>query len=196
MKLVVATNNRHKLGELRQMAAGLPLEVVALAEVAPGFEVAEDGATFEENAAKKARETAVRAGLLALADDSGLEVDALGGAPGVRSARFAGEPCDDARNNALLLERLAGVPGALRTARYVCVVALARPEGGPIELARGTCEGRIGHAPRGQGGFGYDPYFVLPDGRHMAELAAEEKNRISHRGAAFAGVRALLERLC
>ncbi len=195
MKLVVASHNRHKLGELRQMAAGLPLELVPLGEIAPGFEIEEDGATFEDNASKKARETAARTGLAALADDSGLEVDALGGEPGVRSARFSGMPCDDGRNNALLIERLASVPADRRTARYVAVIALARP-GGPVELARGTCEGRIARSPRGQGGFGYDPYFTLPDGRHMAELTPEEKNRISHRGAAFAAVRALLERLC
>ncbi|HEX5632364.1 MAG TPA: non-canonical purine NTP pyrophosphatase, partial [Gemmatimonadales bacterium] len=156
-RLLVATRNRHKVAELSDMlgAAGLPeVEVLALEDAARVLgralppDTVEDAPDFQGNAAKKAREAAAWAGLPALADDSGLEVDALGGAPGVRSARFAGEPCDDARNNALLLERLAAVPDDARRARFVAVVALARPDRAAIEHARGTCEGHIARHPR------------------------------------------------
>jgi XTP/dITP diphosphohydrolase len=187
-RLLVATGNRGKLAEIRQLFAGLELEVLALGDVGGAPEVIEDGDTFEANATKKAREVAQATGLLTLADDSGLEVDALGGAPGVRSARFAGEGATDGANNRLLLERLAGVEGPARTARFRCVLALADPgsEGRGVHLESGVCEGRIVEAPRGAGGFGYDPLFI-PEGeeRTMAELLPQAKNRLSHRGRAM-----------
>lgn len=195
MKLVVATRNRHKLEELRALLGGLPVELVPIDEVAPGTELPETGDTFEANAIQKARAAADATGLPAIADDSGLEVDALGGAPGVWSARFAGEPSDDARNNARLVEKLRDLPPAARTARYRAVIAVVPPGGGPARLAAGACEGTISLEPRGRGGFGYDPHFVLPDGRHMAELPPDEKNRISHRAGAAAALRTELAAL-
>ncbi|MFW6051496.1 MAG: RdgB/HAM1 family non-canonical purine NTP pyrophosphatase [Myxococcota bacterium] len=196
VRLLVATGNRGKLAELRRLFAGLELEVVGLDAVGPVPEVVEDGDTFEANAAKKAREVAAATGEMTLADDSGLEVDALGGAPGVRSARFAGEGATDAENNRLLLERLEATGDAARTGRFRCVLALADPPGplgDRVHLEAGACEGRILRAPRGEGGFGYDPLFV-PRGheRTMAELPADEKNRLSHRGAAAARMRRFL----
>jgi XTP/dITP diphosphohydrolase len=196
MRVVVATRNRGKLAELRRLLAGLPLELVGLDAVGPVPEVVEDGDTFEANAAKKAREVAVATGLPALADDSGLEVDALGGAPGVRSARFAGEGATDQANNRLLLERMAAVPGPERTARFRCVLAFADPAGPlghRVHLEEGVCEGHIAEAPRGQDGFGYDPLFV-PMGleRSMAEIAPELKDSISHRGQAVGNMRQFL----
>jgi XTP/dITP diphosphohydrolase len=199
VRLLLATRNRGKLAEMRRLLEGLDLDVVGIDEVGGAPEVVEDGHTFEANAIKKARQTALATGLPTLADDSGLEVDALGGAPGVWSARFAGERASDADNNRLLLERLAGVPLAERTARFRCVLALYDPrspgagEGAP-RLMSGNCEGHIIEAPRGQQGFGYDPLFV-PDGgggRTMAELSADEKHALSHRGRAVRGLRALL----
>lgn len=183
-RLLFATRNRGKLAELRALVAPHGIEVDSLDDVdAPG-EVEEDGETFTANAEKKARAALAATGLPALADDSGLEVDALDGAPGVRSARYAGPGQDDAANNAKLLAALAGVPDARRTARFRC--ALAFVDGaGTLTVAEGTLEGRIGHAPRGAGGFGYDPLFLLPDGRTLAELSAAEKNAISHRGQAL-----------
>lgn len=185
---MVASRNRHKLVELEQLLAGVPVEVRALGDYPGSPEVVEDGDTFRDNAVKKAREAAAFTGEWALADDSGLEVDALGGEPGVRSARFAGEPTDDARNNAKLLSLLRGVSPGRRTARFRSVVALAGPDG-ELETVEGTVEGRIIEAPRGTGGFGYDPLFLLPDlGRTMAELSPEEKNAVSHRGRAMAAL--------
>src|SRR4051794_36894794 len=137
-RVVVATRNRHKLGELRALLSDLPLELVGLDEVAPSLEIEESGATFAENASIKARLAADATGLCALADDSGLEVDALGGDPGVRSARFAGEPSSDAKNNALLLERLAGKPARARTARYRAVIAIALPGDPNVRFAEGV----------------------------------------------------------
>jgi XTP/dITP diphosphohydrolase len=190
--LVVASRNRHKAEELRQLVAALPVEIRLAADY-PGLpEVIEDGTTFAENAVKKARAVAALTREWSLADDSGLEVDALDGAPGVHSARFAGEPRSDARNNAKLLFLLAGVPPERRTARFRSVIALASPTG-ELDLAEGTVEGRIIGEPRGTNGFGYDPLFLLPArGRTMAELTPEEKNGLSHRGRAMA---ALADRL-
>lgn len=195
--LLVATGNRGKLAELEQLFAGLDVQVLGLDAVGPVPEVVEDGETFEANAAKKAREVAAATGRMTLADDSGLEVDVLAGAPGVRSARFAGEPSSDEANNRLLLDRLSGRVGSERAARFRCVLALADPAGAlgdRVHLEAGTCEGAIALEPRGEAGFGYDPLFV-PAGREqtMAELPAEEKHRLSHRGAAAARMRAFLE---
>jgi XTP/dITP diphosphohydrolase len=190
-KLLLASRNHGKVREFRQLFADLPgLEVIALDALPALPEVVEDGDSFEHNAKKKAREVAAATGMLVVADDSGLEVDALGGAPGVHSARYAGKQGDDAANNAKLIAELTRlhVPEAARTARYHVVLALADPEGplgSEIHLEHGVCEGRIQLEPRGEGGFGYDPYFV-PEGHActMAELAPEQKNRLSHRAKA------------
>lgn len=157
-------------------------------------EVDEDGATFRENAVKKATETAHLINEWVLADDSGLEVDALGGEPGVHSARFTGVHGDDHANNQLLLERLRNVEASRRTARFRCVTALAAPDG-RVWTADGTCDGRIGEKPVGEHGFGYDPLFVLDSGRTMAELSETEKNRISHRARAMQAMRKILAEL-
>lgn len=198
MRVLFATSNPHKVEEVRAILAPLGVEVFGLEALDVEVpEPEETGATFEENAAIKARAYAAAAGCLALADDSGLEVDALGGAPGVHSARFAGVGSTraerDAANNRLLLERLTGVPDARRTARFICVLTLARPDGTILATARGTMEGVIGHAPRGRNGFGYDPLLVLPDlGCTSAELEPEAKNARSHRGAATKALAAKL----
>ncbi|HJZ88408.1 MAG TPA: RdgB/HAM1 family non-canonical purine NTP pyrophosphatase [Polyangia bacterium] len=191
MKLAAATRNRHKLAELDALVAGLEVELLP-----SRLEVEETGASFEDNAVLKARAVAAASGHWALGDDSGLEVDALGGAPGVHSARYAGQPCDDAANNAKLLAALREVPAEKRSARFRCVLALASPEG-ELHTASGVCEGRIGWAPRGSGGFGYDPLFEVAGqgGRTMAELLLEEKNRLSHRARALAALRPLLAAL-
>jgi XTP/dITP diphosphohydrolase len=192
MKLVLATRNPGKVRELSQLLSPLGYEVLSL-EHFPGVpEVVEDGATFRDNAVKKATAVARHTGQLALADDSGLEVDYLGGAPGVHSARFAGEGHDDRANNEKLLRLLAGVPPEKRTARFRCVVAVATPEG-KVLTTEGTCEGIIAEEPRGEGGFGYDPLFYVPScGKTFAELEPEVKNRISHRGRALALMREIL----
>ena len=181
--VVLASNNR---GKLEELCALLPPWVRVQTAAELSVELPEEsGQTFAENALLKARAAAGQTGLVAVADDSGLEVDALRGLPGVRSARFAGEPSSDAANNALLLERLAGVPAPERGARFRSIVAVVTPEGDEW-LAEGSVGGYIVLAPRGANGFGYDPLFV-PEGRDrtMAELTLEEKNRISHRARAF-----------
>lgn len=184
-KLVIASRNEKKKRELLQIIGDLDLEVATLNDFPEAPEVEEDGLTFHENAVKKAREIAQFTGCMSLADDSGLDVDALGGLPGVHSARFAGEPSDDERNNQKLLKMLEGVPAQERTARFRCVIAIAFPDG-RVETTEGTCEGRVGFAPKGSAGFGYDPLFI-PDGFDMtfAELSPEVKNSISHRGKAL-----------
>jgi len=183
---VVATRNHGKLREIVPLLAGLPLTLHTIDELAPDAELREDGDTFEANALAKARQAARATGLPAIADDSGLEVEALAGAPGVHSARYAGLPSDDARNNAKLLEALRDIPPAQRAARFRCVAVFVDPARG-IELVHsGDCSGEILDAPRGDLGFGYDPLFVIPAlGRTMAELPVDEKNRLSHRAAAF-----------
>lgn len=194
-KLVLATKNRGKVAEFAAFLAPLGIHVVALSDYQGAPDVCEDGATFEENAIKKARAAAAFTREIALADDSGLEVDFLGGQPGVLSARFAGCPGDDAANNAKLLKLLEGVPWEKRTARFRCVIAIATPAG-EVYTAEGTCEGYIGFDPRGEGGFGYDPLFYVPaEGKTFAELDMATKNRISHRGHALVQARAILERL-
>lgn len=182
-RLLLASNNRGKLVELRAL---LPAWVEVRTAGELGVVMPEEtGATFVDNALLKARAGLAQTGLPTLADDSGLEVEALGGRPGVRSARFAGEPSNDQANNRRLLELLQGVPPALRRARFRSVVAVAAP--GEVEfVTEGTIAGRIIEAPRGEGGFGYDPLFLPSDStRTMAELSAEEKNAISHRAQAF-----------
>ena len=186
MKVVLASRNRGKLREIVPLLAGLDFELCTVDEIAPDCELREDGDTFEANALAKARQAARATGLPAIADDSGLEVSALSGAPGVYSARYAGLPSDDARNNAKLLEALRGVPAARRAARFRCVAVFVDAARG-IEIVRtGDCAGEILEAPRGDLGFGYDPLFLVPAlGRTMAELPLDEKNRLSHRAAAF-----------
>jgi XTP/dITP diphosphohydrolase len=187
--VVCATNNKHKLRELRQIFAELPIDLVTVTDVAKhAIEVVEDRETFEGNARKKAREVAEALAMPALADDSGLEVDALLGAPGVRSARYSGEHATDAENNRKLLHELDSLSGVPRNARFRCVLVLHDPIApkDPI-VAEGGCEGEIAGNPRGALGFGYDPIFVvkeLPGRRTMAELSDHEKNSISHRARA------------
>jgi XTP/dITP diphosphohydrolase len=194
-RVVVATRNRGKLREIVPLLSGLALELATIDELAPEAELREDGVTFEENALAKARQAAQATGLPAIADDSGLEVDALDGAPGVWSARYAGPGADDAQNNAKLLEALRGLPAARRGARFRCVAAFVDPGRG-IEIVRdGACAGEILDGPRGTGGFGYDPLFLVPAaGRTMAELPLDEKNRLSHRAAAFRALASALAR--
>jgi non-canonical purine NTP pyrophosphatase, rdgB/HAM1 family len=188
VRVVVASRNRHKLREIGVLLAdaGLAWDLVSVDAVAPQCALVEDEPSFEGNALSKARQAAAVSGLPALADDSGIEVDALHGDPGVYSARWSGEPCDDARNNQKMLRELAGVATEKRTARYRCAAAFVDPARG-LELVRtGACEGRLLESARGAGGFGYDPLFFIESlGRTMAEIPLEEKNRLSHRAAAF-----------
>jgi XTP/dITP diphosphohydrolase len=193
-RVVVATGNAHKLAEIGRILEGLDVQLVAMTDLGVDSPP-EDGDTFEANALLKARACAAATGLPAIADDSGLEVDALDGAPGVWSARYAGEPTDDAANNAKLVAELAGVPEPERTARFVCAAAIVTPDGRD-EVVRGTMEGHIVDEARGEHGFGYDPHFVSDlagDGRTNGELAPDEKDAISHRGAAFRALRPLVE---
>ena len=183
-KLLIATRNAGKMRELRQLLGGVPYEIVSLDDLGIADEIAETGATFEENAALKAEGCSRLSGLLTLADDSGLEVDALGGAPGVRSARYAGADASDADRVSLLLKNLANTRADDRSARFRCVIAIAAP-GERTRFYAGVCEGRIAPAPRGDNGFGYDPIFDFPDlGMTMAELPTERKNAVSHRARA------------
>lgn len=193
-RLLVATRSTHKLRELRELLALDGTELVSLDELAIAGDPVEDGETFETNAAIKARFGLRASGLPTLADDSGIEVDALGGAPGVRTRRYAGEDATDQANNTKLLDALRGMPPGERGARYVCVLALALPDArgprGGVRLisTRGTCRGRIADAPRGTGGFGYDPVFEPasepPGGRTLGLWTPAEKHAISHRARA------------
>ena len=203
-RLLVATRSTHKLRELRELL-GLTAELIDLDDVGIAEEAVEDGETFDSNADKKARFYAALSGLPTLADDSGLEVDALGGGPGVRTKRYAGEDATDEDNNVKLLGALEGMDPGRRGARYRCVLALALPEaagrrgGLSIRLAHGTLEGRIAATPKGSGGFGYDPIFEPavepPGGRTLGEWTAEAKNRISHRGKAARRMHRILAEL-
>ena len=184
-KLVIATTNPGKVREIRRLLAGTGIEVLTLDDIGPLEMPPEDKATFRENAEAKARFVAVRSGLAALADDSGLEVDFLGGAPGVYSARYAGDGATDKENYLKLLAEMKGAEPASRGARFRCVVALALPDGTAVDFD-GSFEGVIAGEPAGEGGFGYDPVFFIPaEGKTAAELTAEEKNSMSHRGRAL-----------
>lgn len=192
-RLLLATNNKAKVGEYSVLLQGLAAELTSLAEQGITATIEETGHTMEENALLKARFYAAISGLLTIADDSGLEVDALGGEPGVRSARYAGDGASDSARIELLLSRLEGVPWDKRTARFRCVIAVAGP-GGQVEVCEGVCPGYITFAPQGDQGFGYDPVFYLPDlGRTMAQLTMEEKNQVSHRGQAARKARGIIE---
>ena len=183
-KLLIATRNTGKLGELTDLLGDVPFDLVSLNDLGINVEVEETGDTFEENAALKAETYAQLSGLPTLADDSGLEVDALGGEPGVRSARYAGDDATDADRIAFLLRKLENVPQERWSASFRCVIALAWP-GELTEFHPGACEGMIVPEPRGTNGFGYDPVFLFPKmNRTMAELTADEKNRLSHRSVA------------
>ena len=203
MDLFFGTRNPGKLAELRRLVAGLSVRVVSPDELGrPVPEVEEDGSTFAENAEKKAAAYARATGMHALADDSGICVDALWGLPGVRSARWSEEQAPglagaerDRANNAKLLRALLGVPAEHRGAEYRAVLALARPDGSLVATTRGACRGTIGTLERGTGGFGYDPLFLVDGGRTMAELSAEEKDAISHRGEAMRKMLAVIREL-
>lgn len=194
-KLLIATNNKGKLHEYRSLLRGIPYQLVSPAEEGITLNVKETGKTFEENAVLKAKEFAAASGLLTLADDSGLEVDALGGEPGVMSARYAGEGASDAQRVSYLLSKLKDVPREKRTARFRCVIAIAEP-GGEIHICTGTCEGVIAFEPKGEHGFGYDPVFYFPEfDKTMAELPLELKNQVSHRGRAAEKARQVLMKI-
>jgi XTP/dITP diphosphohydrolase len=199
LTIVLATTNHGKLVELRALLGDLPIQLLSVTEVlGEALSIVEDGATFEENALLKARAVARATQTWALADDSGLEVDALDGRPGVRSARFAHERATDAENNAELLRALQDVAEGARGARFRCVLSLVNPwQESERHVAEGSCEGSIARAPRGSGGFGYDPLFVVAgqDGKAMAELSEAEKNTISHRARAVHSLRSILIRL-
>ncbi|MDL2324660.1 RdgB/HAM1 family non-canonical purine NTP pyrophosphatase [Ruminococcaceae bacterium OttesenSCG-928-A16] len=183
MEFVAASNNPHKLAEMRRILEAMGHSVKSLAELGLTVDPEETGTTFEENALIKAKEVCAATGLATIADDSGLEVDALDGAPGVCSARFAGGHGNDDANNQKLLQLLKNVPAPKRTARFVSVIALAMPSGASL-LARGQCAGNIGFAPAGTGGFGYDPLFFV-NNKSFAQLSAAEKDTISHRAKAL-----------
>lgn len=194
-KLLVATNNPGKVQEYADLFVGLPVTLTFPAQEGLSLAVDESGETFAENAILKARAYARASGLLTLADDSGLEVDALDGAPGIRSARYAGEGTSDEDRYRLLLRNLADVPAEKRTARFRCVVAIVTPEG-EAYTTEGCCEGAIGFEPRGRHGFGYDPvFYVAGHGQTMAELLPQTKNQISHRARAAQAARPVLQQL-
>ena len=194
-KLLLATNNQGKLREYKSLLQKIPYELITLAEQGIIAEVSEVGGSLEENARLKATVIADQSQLLTLADDSGLEVDALGGEPGPLSARYAGEGASDRDRVNYLLSRLEGVPWEKRTARFRCVIAVATPNG-KAEICSGECQGFITFEPRGEHGFGYDPIFYLPElGKTMAELPLSLKNQVSHRGQAARKAHQLLKRL-
>ncbi len=191
IKILLATVNKGKVREYRSLLEGIPYEIVTPGDLGIANVPEETGSTFAENAAIKAKEYAARSGIMTLADDSGLVVDALGGAPGIYSARYAGEHATDHDRNNLLLKNLRGVPPGKRTARFVCVIAIASGE--RVRLFTGECPGIIISEPKGTNGFGYDPIFFMPEfGRTMAEISDEEKNRASHRAKAAAQARKYL----
>jgi XTP/dITP diphosphohydrolase len=188
MELLIATTNAGKLAEIAQVFKELPVKIVPLDRLDSSPQVLEDGKTFEENALKKARILAEFSGYITLADDSGLSVDALDGAPGIHSARYSGADANDARNNEKLLQALAGVPEEKRSARFVCVLALCVPTslGKKEWTVRESCEGRIALSPKGQNGFGYDPLFFYPPfGKTFGEIDRDTKATVSHRGKAL-----------
>ena len=193
-KLVIATRNTGKLNEIKEILAPLDWEILSLQDF-PGIpETIEDGATFAENAAKKAREVARQTGRLSIADDSGLVVDALQGRPGVFSSRYGGETATDEERVQKLLAEMAGIPMGQRQAAFLCTIAVATPNG-EVEVLEGECRGLIAFAPRGEHGFGYDPIFFLPElGKTMAEIDPEVKNRISHRARALEKLKVVLTR--
>ena len=200
-KIIFATGNEHKMVEIRMILDGLGMEILSQKEAGIGADIVEDGQTFEENALIKARGIAKIAAenpqyknTVVLADDSGLEIDYLGKEPGIYSARYLGEDTSYDIKNQALLDRLVGVPDEKRTARFVCAIAAAFPDG-TSEVVRGTMEGAIGHETAGENGFGYDPIFFLPEyGCTSAELSPEKKNELSHRGEGLRKMREIIEK--
>jgi len=193
--LLIATNNAGKIEEYRHLLQNIPFKIRTPAEIELNLEVSETGRTFEENASLKALAFAKASGILSLADDSGLEVDALNGEPGIRSRRYAGNEASDEERIKFLLDKLKDVPMEKRTARFRCVIAIASPEG-QVELCSGECHGLIAFQPRGNLGFGYDPVFYFPElDKTLAELPMEIKNRVSHRGNAAREAVKILKRL-
>jgi len=188
-RIIFATGNEGKMREIREILRDLDVEVLSLEEAGIHGDIVEDGTTFEENAVIKARTISEMTGEIVLADDSGLEIDYLNKEPGVYSARYMGEDTSYHIKNANLIQRLEGVPDEKRTARFVCAVAAAFPDG-TVKTVRGTMEGRIAYEERGENGFGYDPIFFLPEFQcTSAELSMEEKNQISHRGKALRAIK-------
>ncbi len=194
LKLLIATNNQGKVKEIKGIFQGIYEEILSLKEAGIALDVVEDGTTYEENAVKKACEASRISGMDALADDSGLEVYALNGEPGVYSARYLGEDAPQTEKNEMIIQRLRNVPADKRGARFVCCMALARP-GKPALTACGFCEGMIAETQMGEGGFGYDPIFLLPEyGATFAEIEPDVKNRLSHRYRALCALREKLSR--
>lgn len=184
-RIIFATGNEGKMREVRMILEDLEVPVVSMKEAGVSADIEENGTTFEENAVIKARSVMKLTGEMAMADDSGLEIDYLDGAPGIYSARFMGEDTSYDIKNAALIEKLAGVPDEKRTARFVCAIACVMPDGTTL-TSRGTMEGRIAYEIRGENGFGYDPIFYLPEcGCSSAEISPEQKNELSHRGKAL-----------
>ncbi len=195
MEIVLATRNPHKAEELRDLLKDLDLEILSLSDFPEIPEVEEDSGTFRDNAIKKALIVARLTGKIALADDSGLEIDALGGRPGVLSSRFAGQEATDEENNKKVLRLLKDVPNEKRKARFRCIIAVAQPAG-EVETAEGILEGEIGFRPEGKAGFGYDPLFIVPEfGKTIAQLGKDTKNRISHRAQAVEEAKRILAKL-
>ena len=193
LKILLATNNRAKVKEYAKLLQGIPYRIVSLEDVNISEQVAETGTSFEENAILKAKRYAEMSGLITIADDSGLEVDALGGEPGVRSARYAGEGASDKERIDFLLNKIVDVPWEKRLAQFRCVIAIAYPDG-EVQICQGQCRGILTFKPLGDNGFGYDPVFYLPDlHKTMAELSMSEKNAISHRGQAADEARKALQ---
>lgn len=193
-KIIFATGNPHKMTEIRQILSGLEAEILSMKEAGISVEVVEDGTTFEENAVIKARAVAEETDAIVLADDSGLEIDYLNGEPGIYSSRYMGEDTSYEVKNQALLDRLSGVPGEKRTARFVCAIAAVFPDGETV-VKRGTIEGYIGEKPAGKNGFGYDPIFYV-DAYNCttAEMSESQKNALSHRGNALRAIRGELEK--
>ena len=192
-RLIFATGNQNKMREIREILADLPVEILSMKEAGIEADIVEDGKTFEENAIIKAKTIMELTGELVLADDSGLEIDYLNKEPGIYSARYMGEDTSYRIKNANLIERLKGVPDEKRTARFVCAIAAAFPDG-IIKTTEGVIEGRIGYEERGENGFGYDPIFYVPEfGCTTAELSEEQKNAVSHRGKALEKMREILK---
>ena len=191
-KIIFATGNEGKMKEIREILGDLGYEILSLKEAGVDVDIVEDGETFEENAIIKATAVMKATGSIVLADDSGLEIDYLNKEPGVLSARYMGENTSYRIKNQILIDRLDGVPDEKRTARFVCVIAAAFPDG-RVETRRGTIEGRIAHEPAGENGFGYDPIFYYPEKKMTtAQLSPEEKNKVSHRGKALRLIKEVL----
>ena len=192
-KIIFATGNQNKMKEIREILGDLDYEILSMKEAGVDVDIVEDGTTFEENAIIKAKTICEMTGEITLADDSGLEIDYLNKEPGIYSARYMGEDTSYRIKNGNLIQRLEGVPDEKRTARFVCAVAAAFPDG-TVKTVRETMEGRIGYEEKGENGFGYDPIFYLPEyGCTSAELSMEEKNKISHRGKALRAIRDVLK---